>query len=275
MQGQDSGSGMCAVSPVVDERELGWPFRLANDFVECSKIGLLGRVPRSEAPLTGFFQSEAACAHVLAGPIFCEHPMPERDQQDLAVRLVARCTAALAVVRVGGSWDAFRCTACGGARRTRESSCERCGAPAVPVHQNRYRYWLQYCDLQVSGADEHKWSWTSRALHDRRRRVLAWDDDYWCAPWDPMPEIRWDSPWHLKRWMRPHITINSPVVRAFLGRPPGPATLATARRVETRVSERILLLRVDPARLKKALKSVEARAFHKAARTSCAPGVFR
>jgi hypothetical protein len=266
---------MCAAVPAVNERELGWAFQSTNDFFEHAKAVRLDRVPRAEDAMTGLFLGNTELAYVLTGPIFCDHEMPTRDQQDLAVRLVARTTDATAVVTFGGLWVAHRCTACGCGRGRHESSCELCGAPAVPVSHNRYRHWLQYCHLQVRGAEENKWSWTSRALHDRHYGVLAWDDDCWGKSWDPMPENRWSSPWYVKPWMRPHVTVNYPVVRKLLGRPAELGSVATARRVETRVSTRLSLLRIDPVRLKRALKAVDVCTFHKKERGSRTRGVIR
>jgi hypothetical protein len=256
--------------PATDDRALAWAFRLANNFFEHAKAALLGRIPRTEGPTTGFFLREAARAQVLTGPIFCDHEMPERDQQDLAVGLVACCTDASAVATVGGLWDAFRCAACGCGRGTDESPCERCGASAVPVCQNRYRHWLLCCHLRVRGSDE-TWSWTSRALHDGRRRILAWDDDMWGTPWKTIPGTRHDSPWILKRWMRPHFALNYPLLQDFLGRQPEPGLVAATRRTETRASTHFRPLRVDPVRLKKALHAVNVSAF-RTKKTRLAPG---
>ncbi|GEM_PF-2576220 len=260
--------------PAVDERELKWAFRLANDFFEHIKVGLFGRIPRMDALTAGFFQRNTARAHVLNGPILRKHHLPIRDQQDFAVRLVACCTDASAVVSVGGFWAVVRCAACGYWCWSRQSPCKRCGAPAVPVLKNRYRYWYLNGELQVRDSDEI-WSWTSRALHDPRHRVLAWDDEYGGKRWGRVPEPQNDGPWRLQPWMRPHFTLNYPVVQRLLGREPESSTAAAAQSIGARASASLPLLRVSPQKLKKSLEAVSTRVFHTNERATCAPGVIR
>jgi hypothetical protein len=274
MKKRDLHSGMCMTVSEVDERKLGWAFRLANDLFEHAKAGLIGRIPRTEALMAGFSQSNATRTYVLNGPIFRKHEMPIRDQQDLAVRLIAHCTDASAVVRAGGFWVVVRCAACGCWCWSHKSPCRRCGAEAVPVPRNRYRHWYLNCELQVRGLDE-MWSWTSRALHDPRHRILAWDDEHGGKRWGIIPGPWNYGPWRLKPWMRPHFTLNLPVVQRVLGRQPEPRAVAAAHKIEARASVPSPLLRVSPHRLKKALEAVNTRTFHRKERVTCAPGVIR
>ena len=150
-----------------------------------------------------------------------------------------------------------------------ETQCDRCGAREAPMSDNPNRHWLLSCNLRVQGSEE-TWSWTARARHDRRWRVLAWDDDLLGKPWKTIPGTHRDSPWILKRWMRSHVALNYPLVQEFLGHPLKSGSVAVSRRIAMRASSRPELLRVDPVRLKSSLHTVNVSAFRR--KTRVLPG---
>jgi hypothetical protein len=257
-QNQQDGLRTDPFAPV--RRASEGAFQLANNIFEYEKSAHLGHVPRLATPPTIYFSVDSGQMYALTGRVFHEHAMPERDQQDLVIRLLARCMDASAIVRVAAAWEVLRCAACGCGQFTYEVSGKLYGAKALRVSKDPDRRWLLCCDLRLRMSDD-TWSWRSRAKFDPGNRICGWDDSVWGKSWG-VTDGRYHGPWALKKWMEPHFQLNCPLVQTILAGRPEAESEAVARWIEARTSTGPSLLRVDPVQLKKTLKAVNVRAFH-------------
>jgi hypothetical protein len=193
---------------------------------------------------------------VLQGLPFHDSHVFENDQHALAVRMVAHCTDAWAVIDVAEAWNADRCAACGAACKPYPATYLQCGAQAVLARDNPFRRgvvlsWLHLRD----SAFNHAWAAEERT--DENGRFVAWKDVETGKPYTANPGGRFERPWDVARWMPVHIMVNLPVMARALGHEEDSRMIAGARKVEANAPPGFRFLRLNPERLKTSLRRVD------------------
>jgi hypothetical protein len=229
-------------------------FRLATSLFARAKTDSHSNGPALTRPMSSVLMTEDSQVIWLQGLLFHDHPAPQKNQHALAVKLVALCTDAWAVLDVGEAWTADRCAKCG-AMHPHVKLCSRCGAPPTPPRDNPFHREVIFTVLHLRESPL-KYVWSAEARPTGNDYVVNWADVSAGEPCPANPVGRFEVPWTVDKWMIPHIVLNVPSLERLLGHTASPKLAAEARRIELEAPAGFAFMRIDPTRLRTALRCV-------------------
>ena len=243
------------VVPATHGLRLGHASRVATALFARAKVECCSEGPSLTRPMSSVFLTDAGQAFQLQGLPFHDHPAPEKDQHTLAVKLVAHCTDAWAVVDIGAGWGADRCAVCAEKLEPYPEPCPGCGAAPSPPNENPFRHGMLLAVLHLRESP-FNFAWLAEERGDQDGHAIAWTDVKAGEPYPASPIGRFEVPWAIDSWMDVHVLVNLPVMGQFLGHPPLAELVEKAREVEAGAPAGFEFLRLEPARMTRVIRRV-------------------
>lgn len=230
--------------------------RVAAALFRRAKAECLSPPPSLTSPMSSVLLTEDEGVFWLQGLLFHDHPLLDKEQHAMTVKFFAYLAAAWAVIDVASAYVADRCAACGATHRSYTQPCPHCRARPVLYRDNPFRRPAVCTALHLRDSTFH-YGWFAEAQFYGDGQTVSWLDGQAGEPRMLGPIIgRFEAPWAIDGWIRPHMILNLPALAQFLGYRVDSRVTAAARKVEADAPPDFEFLRIDPRRMKSVIRRV-------------------